>query len=149
MMIAAASNSQKVDYLKVRDELVVLTCGGPKDSADVFESIRRLEAFDTSIIKRNINRYYEDLGTYYWLVSGLHDNVYTKKAISAFKSALYHEPHSRKALWDLAFAYGIIHECETAKIYFAEYHKYTPLKYESNESKHQENQLLVKCESKN
>ena len=148
-MMATASKSQKVNYLKVRDELVVLSCGDTKDSAGVFETIRRLEAFDTTTIKKNINRYFEDLGTYYWLAGGLADKVYANKTISAFKSALYHEPHSRKALWDLAFVYGFIHECDTAKIYFAEYHKYTPPDYESDYSMQQENQLLVECESKN
>ena len=140
---------KKVDYLKVRDDLVVLSCGEKIDSADVIKSIQNLEAFDTTRIKKNIDQYYLDLGTYYWLVGGPNNKIYADKSISALNKVLYHQPNSRRAFWDLAFVYGFLYDCEKAKIYFAQYHQNTPSEYESEYSTEQENSLLAKCESKN
>lgn len=149
IILPFAAKAQKVDYLKIRDELVVLTCGGPKDSADVFGSIRRLETFDTTKIKKNIHLYYLDLGNYYWLAGASENQTYADKAITALNKALFHEPNNSRALWDLAFIYGFHHECDKAKYYFNEYHKNVPKAYETEDSAQQEIQLLAKCESKN
>jgi hypothetical protein len=141
--------AQKVDYLKVRDDLVVLTCGEPIDSSDVLTSIRNLEALDTNKIKKHIHEYYIDLGTYYWLAGGLTNKDYADKSIAALITALYHQPNSPRAFWDLAFVYGFLYDCEKAKAYFALYHKNTRIEYQNEYATEQENNLLAKCESKN
>jgi hypothetical protein len=137
--------AQKVDYLKVRDDLVTLTCGGSKDSADVFGSIRRLEAFDTMTIRKNIHVYYEDLAVNYWLASGGRDNVYLRKSIWAYHASLYHIPNNTKSLWNLAFAYGSMKDCEKAKYYFDQYDQYLPQRYRNEENDAQKELVLANC----
>jgi len=149
LSISFGLQAQKRDYKKVRDEILSPACKTVLDSSEVFGTIQRLEEMDTNIVRKNLHVYYEDLGQYYWLASGKGNNNYLNRAVDALHSALYHQPHSRKALWDLAFVYGFLYECDTARAYFKEYHKYTPLEYASEYSTQQENELLAKCESKN
>ena len=137
--------AQKVDYLKVRDDLVTLTCADSRDSAEVFATIRRLEEFDTLTIRKNIHVYYEDLAVNYWLVSGGKDNVYLRKSIRADQASLYHKPNNTKSLWNLAFAYGSMKDCEKANYYFDMYDKYLPQRYRNEESDAQKELVLASC----
>ena len=137
--------AQKVDYLKVRDDLVALNCDGPLDSSDVYSTIRRLEEFDTLTIRKNIHVYYEDLAVKYWLASGGKDNEYLRKSIRAGRASLYHKPKNTKSLWNLAFAYGSVKDCETAKYYFDQYDKYLPQRYRNEENDAQKELVLASC----
>jgi len=146
LFITITIQAQKKDYLKTRHK-IALSCGETIDSSHVFENIHKLEALDTSRIKKNLHQYYLDLGAAYWLASGLKQKPYADKSIVAFNKVFYHEPHNRRALWDLAFVYGFLHNCERARAYFVEYHKYTPVMFDTVYSSQQEKELLDKCES--
>jgi hypothetical protein len=147
LCISIELQAQSKNYLKYRDELLNPACGKIHDSTEVFTIIQHLENFDTSSINKNLQVYYEDLGYYYWLASSLGGEIYFYKAIPVLSSALYHQPNSQKALWNLAFVYGFLHECEKAKAYFATYYRYYPKAYESQNVIQQERELLAECES--
>ena len=147
LYISFGLQAQKKNYLKFRDELLSPSCGKVHDSAEVFTIIQRLENFDTTSINKNLHIYYEDLGHYYWLASSRGGEIYFYKAIPVLNLALNHKPNSQKALWNLAFIYGFLHECEKAKAYFATYHQYYPKAYESQDIIQQEKELLAECES--
>ena|GEM_PF-1413805 len=138
-------HGQKVDYLDIRDELIVLSCSGPIDSADVFNSIRNLETLDTTAIRKNIHVYYEDLGVKYWLASLGQNRIFLEKSISANQSALYHKPKDAKALWSLAFAYGLLKDCEMARHYFKLYRDYLPHRLWGEEDEKGVSQVLALC----
>src|SRR5687768_16983881 len=118
--------SQGIDYLNLRDSLLVQACG-PNDSAVVYNAIRNLEALDTTQITINLHMYYEDLALRYWLLSA--DKQYGLMSLEANRKALYHKPESHKALYNLAFQYFHGNDCEKGRYYLMLYKKYVPKKY--------------------
>lgn len=83
-----------------------------------------LESLDTTIITRNLDIYYEDLGDVYWTLARRKlDNPYLLLSIQAFEKALYHNPKSIGALYKLAFGYAEYKDCTRAKYYLARYRK--------------------------
>jgi hypothetical protein len=100
-------SGQHTDYAKLRPTVMVMSCGAV-DSGIVNTSIRNLLALDTSAIMKNMHMYYEDLGQCYWKMSGGEDGPhYLQLSINATSKALYHDPKSSKALWNLAFAHTL------------------------------------------
>ena len=138
-------NGQKVDYLDIRDEVVILSCNGPIDSADVFNTIQKLEAVDTTTLRKNIHVYYEDMGVKYWLASSGKNRSYLEKSIRANRAALYHRPKDTKALWNLAFAYAVMQDCEKARYYFKLHKDYLPQRFWNEENAKQEANVLALC----
>ncbi len=123
------ASSQKTDYANLRPTVLVQACG-TQDSSVVNTSIRNLLALDTSGIKKNMHMYYEDLGQYYWKKSGGEDGqYYLQLSIEASSKALYHDPKSSKALWNLAFAHTMMSNCEKGRIYIQQYKLATKKKY--------------------
>lgn len=137
--------AQKVNYLDVRDELVNLSCDIVLDSAEVFGSIRRLEAFDTTTVSKNLYLYYQDVGKYYWLASSPANPYYLDYAIRAYQASLHYQPRNTKSLWNIAMAYGVKGECEKAKYYFSLYKQYLPKRYWNEESETQQGYALANC----
>lgn len=146
-IISIDLQAQSKNYLKYRDGLLSPACGKVPDSSEIFTVIQKMENFDTTYINKNMQMYYEDLGLYYYLASSFGDETYFYKAIPAFNSALFHQTNSEKALWNLAFLYGFLHECEKAKVYFATYRQYYPKVFNSESRAQQEKELLAHCES--
>ena len=136
---------QQRDYLKIRDSLYHVTCG-QVDSSDVFQSMRRLESLDTLRIKRNMDQYYIDLGTTYWLASNAQDNAYLQKSIRCDYKALYHNSRNTIAYWNLAIAYGILRECDKLKTCLYAYKYYLPKKLWTESDEQQEKTALQDCE---
>lgn len=136
--------SQKINYADIRDSVRNFSCGS-LDSAQVYGSMRRLERLGTSQIGKNIDLYYNDLATCYWLASGGQSEYYLLKSIHANLAALRHKPKSTKTMWDLAFGYVHLNDCVTGKYYMDLYKKYTPKKYQGEDDIEQQNVLLAKC----
>lgn len=121
--------AQSKDYAKLRPTVMVMSCGA-LDSGIVNTSLRNLMGLDTNRIKKNIHMYYEDLGQCYWLKSGGEEgSFYLKLSIATTRKALYHNPKSSKALWNLAFAYTKNGDCDTGKNYIAKYKEVSKKKY--------------------
>jgi len=108
---------------------MVMSCGAV-DSGIVNTSIRNLLALDTSGIMKNMHMYYEDLGQCYWKMSGGEDGPhYLQLSINATSKALYHDPKSSKALWNLAFAHTLMGDCDKGRSYIEQYKFATRKKY--------------------
>lgn len=122
-------SAQQTDYAKIRPTVLITACGA-NDSNMVNTSIHNLLALDTSGIKKNLHMYYEDLGQCYWKKSGGEDGQhYLQLSIEATSKALYHQPESSKALWNLALAHMINGNCDMAKNYIEQYMQATKKKY--------------------
>ncbi|HQW01268.1 MAG TPA: hypothetical protein PLV75_08635 [Saprospiraceae bacterium] len=121
--------AQQTDYAKLRPSVLVTACG-VQDSSIVNTSIRNLLALDTSGIIKNMHMYYEDLGQCYWMKSGGKDGQhYLQLSIEVTNKALYHQPESSKALWNLAFAHTMMGDCEKGRSYIEKYKLATRKKY--------------------
>jgi hypothetical protein len=140
--VALRAVAQQTDYANLRPTVLVTVCG-PQDSSIVNTSIRNLLALDTSRINKNMHMYYEDLGQCYWKKSGGEDGQhYIQMSIEATSKALYHQPESSKALWNLAFAYTMNNDCDKGKMYIERYKLATKKKYWDEE---QMRLLFEKC----
>lgn len=141
-IIALRTSAQSTDYAKLRPTVMVMTCGA-LDSGIVNTSLRNLLTLDTSRIEKNMHMYYEDLGQCYWLKSGGDDGShYLQLSIEATSKALYHDPKSSKALWNLAFAHTMSGDCDMGKSYIEKYKLVTKKKYWDEE---QIQLLLERC----
>ncbi len=124
---------QKQDYKIIRDSLTTLSCT-PVDSLTLYQTIARLEAFDTNTISQHIELYYKDLGwCYYRLQMKTKDPKYFEMAINSFEKALYHKPDYSTVLWDNSFCYYFLGNCEKGKMYMDRYKKATRRKYWNRE----------------
>ncbi len=122
-------SAQSTDYAKLRSTVLVTVCG-PQDSSIVNRSIRNLLALDTSGIKKNMHMYYEDLGQCYWKKTGGEDGQhYLQMSIETTRKALFHDPQSSKALWNLAFAHTMNGDCDMGRSYIEKYKLATKKKY--------------------
>lgn len=145
LFLQLPSSGQQKNYLKVRDSLYSVTCG-QVNSSDVFQSMRRLEAYDTLLIKRYMDQYYIDLGTIYWLASNGQDNNYLQKSIRSNHKALYHNPQNPTAYWNLAFAYSIIQDCGKVKSCLSSYKSNLSKKWWTDTDEQQEKVVLQNCD---
>lgn len=133
LMWPVGLSAQPTDYAKLRPTVLIMACG-VQDSSIVNTSIRNLLALDTNGIKKNMHMYYEDLGQCYWKKSGGKDGPhYLQLSIEATSKALYHQPESSKALWNLAFAYTMNGNCDMGKSYIEKYKLVTKKKYVDEE----------------
>ncbi|MEP7196416.1 MAG: hypothetical protein ABI851_07825 [Saprospiraceae bacterium] len=125
-----SGSAQKVDYLSIRDN----TCG-INDSLSLVQSRIKMEAFDTNLIKSNLDSYYYDLGMIYYKVYCWDSNpLYINKAIYSNEMALFHNPKSNLAYWQLGFInYFFLKDCEKGKSYIEKYKQYTKRKHWDND----------------
>ena len=136
------SHSQQADYMILRPSVMVMTCG-PQDTNLVNTSIRNLLALDTTLLRKNMSMYYEDLGLCYWVKSGGNiESEFLQISIVTTRKALHHNPSSTKAFWSLAFGYTFAGDCERGKYYMEKYKQFTKKKYWDPE---QERQLFANC----
>lgn len=129
ILSANISSSQTLDYLDIRDSILIQTCGG-KDTTTVHNSLSNLESLDVSLLRKNIHQYYQDLGARYWLLSGSRENAgYMDLAIDAYRKAFTHNPKSSTALYSLSFISFVKLDCNQGKYYMGLYKKATPKRY--------------------
>ena len=107
---------QKIDYLKVRDSLAMLSCGSYDRDINL-KAINNLENYDVAILNKNIHLYYEDLAICYWKEARLKDEIFLQKGITANLAALHYKTGSPRALSGLVLSYSALNKCEEAKYY--------------------------------
>ena len=128
--------------MNLRPSVMIMTCG-PQDTNLVNTSIRNLLALDTTLLRKNMSMYYEDLGICYWVKSaGKVENEFLQMSIVTTLKALHHNPSSTKAFWSLAFGYTFAGDCERGKYYMEKYKQFTKKRHWDPE---QERQLFANC----
>ena len=141
---SGSSFSQKIDYLDIRDSILIITCG-EKNSTTLTESIYNLESLDILRLSKNLHQYYQDLGIRYWLMSGSDKNsLYTDRALDSYQNALLHNPKSTNALYNLSFISLVKHDCDRGKYYLDQYKKHTRKKYLDPQL---EKMVMIKCQT--
>ncbi len=126
LSLISSISAQKGDYLKIREQVYVSTCGSITKQ-DIESSIMNLHAVDTNNMK-NLHMYYEDLGMYHWLLSNSNP-AQIDTVIKYNFSALHHKPNATKAFWNLAFAYKQKDDCQKVIEYINRYKEFTKQKY--------------------
>lgn len=122
------TKAQKVDYLDIRDSLTSLTCG-KQDKELANRTVIKLEAFDTNLLKKNIQQYYYDLGyAYYIQYAFTNDTNRLRKSIQTLEKAIYHKPKYSVALWMLSLDYHFLNNCPKSLYYLNRHKKATPKK---------------------
>ncbi len=120
------ANTQKLDYLNIKDTLLVSICGKLTK-----ESVSRdrilLENLDTALIRINMHYYYHDLGmNYYYQYAYTKDTNLLRKSIQTFEKALYHKHKYSMALWNIALGYYFLNNCPKSMYYLNSHKKATP-----------------------
>lgn len=134
--------AQSTDYAVIREETKKYSCSAT-DTSSIYNTIRNLQALDTSIITHNMYLYYQDFATCYWLLSGGDkNNPDLSKAIALMHRSLYHKPLSTKGFYSLAFFYSVSGDCAKSKYYMDQYKLNTKKKYWDKE---QEKALAARC----
>jgi hypothetical protein len=111
LIVPVFQAQQTDDYREARPDLIPSLCG-LQDSLGLTEVLAKLEAFDTTGVKKHLEGYYEDLGiTYHGIYLHAGDTSLIRKAVVVYNKALYHDPKSHSALWNLIFAYHILGDC--------------------------------------
>ena len=107
------SNSQKIDYKKIRNSLTSITCV-KTDTSTIISAKQKLEAFDTNSINKYLYIYYSDLANSYFLLYAHNkDSVFLFKSIENYKKSLFHKSNYPKAYWQLSFCYYFfLGECD-------------------------------------
>jgi hypothetical protein len=114
------------------------------DSLQLAETRQRLEQYDTTKITENIHLYYKDLGwCYYRLYLTYKQDYYLTLSVQAYEKCVAHKPDYGPALWDLAFEYGLLKNCEKSRLFLEKYLTNTPLEYQQKEE--QIKSLKGKC----
>jgi hypothetical protein len=134
--------SQSTDYAVIRDDAKKYSCSAT-DTSGIYNTIRNLQALDTTRITHNMYLYYQDLGICYWLLSGGDkDNPDLSKAITLLHQSLYHNPLSTSGFHTLFFLYNFAGDCAKSKYYMDQYKLNTKKKYWDKE---QEKALAARC----
>ncbi|MDQ3017539.1 MAG: hypothetical protein M3R25_12570 [Bacteroidota bacterium] len=126
LLCISVVHSQKTDYLKMRKQAYMTSCGNISQ-VDIERSLDNLASLDTFNMK-NLDAYYEDKATCYWLLSNQHPE-YLDVVIALNQKALYHSPDHTKALYNLAFAYKRKSDCPQALEFANLYKDRTQSKY--------------------
>ena len=128
ILLHKKSNAQNIDYNKIRDSLTSLTCG-KQDKELVNRTVIKLEAFDTNLLKKNIQQYYYDLGyAYYIQYAFTNDTNRLRKSIQTLEKAINHKPKYSVALWMLSLDYNFLNNCPKSLYYLNMHKKATPKK---------------------
>ena len=122
ILLHKKSSAQNIDYNEIRDSLTSLTCG-KQDKELVNRTVIKLEAFDTNLLKKNIQQYYYDLGyAYYIQYAFTNDTNRLRKSIQTLEKAINHKPKYSVALWMLSLDYNFLNNCPKS-LYYLNRHK--------------------------
>lgn len=128
ILLHKKSRAQNIDYNEIRDSMTSLTCG-KQDKELVGRTVIKLEAFDTNLLKKNIQQYYYDLGyAYYIQYAFTNDTNRLRKSIQTLEKAICHKPKYSAALWMLSLNYHFLNNCPKSLYYLNRYKKATPKK---------------------
>lgn len=121
--------SQKGDYKIVRDSITKLSCK-TFDSLTIVETNLVLKNIDTTMLDKNVDIYYRDLGwSYYRLYLFTKDTVLIRNSIDSYLKANFHKPYDSSTLWELAHLNYIIRECSTGKQFIEQFKAVTEKQY--------------------
>ena len=128
ILLHKKSSAQNIDYNEIRDSLTSLTCG-KQDKELVNRTVIKLEAFDTNLLKKNIQQYYYDLGyAYYIQYAFTNDTNRLRKSIQTLEKAINHKPKYSVALWMLSLDYNFLNNCPKSLYYLNRHKKATSIK---------------------
>ena len=128
ILLHKKSSAQNIDYNEIRDSLTSLTCG-KQDKELVNRTVIKLEAFDTNLLRKNIQQYYYDLGyAYYIQYAFTNDTNRLRKSIQTLEKAICHKPKYSAALWMLSLDYHFLNNCPKSLYYLNRHKKATPKK---------------------
>ncbi len=128
ILLHKKSSAQNIDYNEIRDSLTSLTCG-KQDKELVNRTVIKLEAFDTNLLKKNIQQYYYDLGyAYYIQYAFTNDTNRLRKSIQTLEKAINHKPKYSVALWMLSLDYNFLNNCPKSLYYLNRHKKATSKK---------------------
>ena len=142
LMAVAEILAQSTDYAVIREDVKKYGCSN-HDTSMIYNTIRNLQALDTTKITNNMHLYYQDFGMCYWLLSaGDKGNPNLSKAITCMHQSLYHEPQSTTGFTNLSFFYSVAGDCPKSRYYMDQYKLNTKKKYWD---KKQEKDLAARC----
>lgn len=137
MTLAISAFSQGRDYKIDRKQITSLSCG-PVDSIQLADTRKSLENVDTTTISENIHLYYKDLGWCYYRFYLKYNQIYfLEMSVIAYEKCIAHQPDYGPALWDLAFEYAHLKNCEKSKKHLDKY-----LKIRAKEFQQKEDQII-------
>ena len=113
------------DYKVYRESQLKLSCT-PQDSATISTKLIQLQLLDTTQFMKNMDAYYQDLGWAFYRSFPLYkDSILLQKSISSY---LKQKELSSNDLWNIAFSYYQLNECDKGAEYLERYRELTPPK---------------------
>ena len=117
------------DYKVYRESQLKLSCT-PQDSATISTKLMQLQLLDTTQFTKNMDAYYQDLGWAFYRAFPLYkDSILLQKSILSY---LKQKELSSNDLWNIAFIYYLLNECEKGAEYLERYLHVTPSKIKRN-----------------
>lgn len=117
------------DYNVYRESQLILSCT-PQDSATIITKLMQLQLLDTTQFTKNMDAYYQDLGWVFYRAFPLYkDSILLQKSILSY---LKQKELSSNDLWNIAFIYFLLNECEKGAEYLERYLHVTPSKIKRN-----------------
>jgi len=117
------------DYKVYRESQLKLSCT-PQDSSTISTKLFQLQLLDTTQFTKNIDYYYQDLGWAFYRSFPLYkDSILLQKSISSY---LKQKELSSNDLWNIAFTYYLLNECDKGADYLERYLRVTPSKIKRN-----------------
>ena len=129
------------DYKVYRESQLKLSCT-PQDSATISTKLIQLQLLDTTQFTKNMDAYYQDLGWAFYRSFPLYkDSILLQKSISSY---LKQKELSSNDLWNIAFIYYQLNECDKGADYLERYLHVTPSKIKRN-NKEQIARMKKRC----
>jgi hypothetical protein len=120
------------DYKVYRDSQLKLSCT-LQDSATISTKLIQLQLLDTTQFTKNMDAYYQDLGWAFYRAFPLYkDSILLQKSISSY---LKQKELSSNDLWNIAFTYYLLNECDNGAEYLERYRRVTPSKIKRSKKK--------------
>lgn len=120
------------DYKAYRESQLKLSCT-PQDSATISTKLFQLQLLDTTQFTKNMDAYYQDLGWAFYRAFPLYkDSILLQKSISSY---LKQNELSSNDLWNIAFTYYLLNECDNGAEYLERYRRVTPSKIKRSKKK--------------
>lgn len=129
MLINECKQAGTDDYKVYRESQLKLSCT-PQDSSAIITKLMQLQLLDTTQFTKNMDTYYKDLGWAFYRSFPLYkDSILLQKSISAY---LKQKELSSNDLWNIAFIYYRMNECDKVADYLERYLRVTPSKIKRN-----------------
>lgn len=145
-IVTAASFSQKLDYLKIKDTIYPASCGW-RDSLSITEIRPKMLSLDTNeLTQKSRYSYFVDLADIeYQLFAYTRDSSMIEQSAIHSAAAASCDPESYGMYWNTAFAYGLLGECDKMKYYLTLYKEKCPARHMKKNEKKQIYYLQQRC----